>query len=41
MLLYIAFFPVVVSLYFVFIVSLRFPLSLPLFPISRGFVLLF
>ena len=38
MLLYTTPFPIVINPYFIFIVSLRSPLSFPLFPISRGFV---
>ena len=40
MLLYTAPFFIVVNPYFIFIVSLRSPLLLFLFPISRGFILL-
>ena len=39
-LLYITLFPVIINLYFIFTVSLKSPLLFPLFPISRGFVLL-
>ena len=40
MLLYIAPSFIIINPYFIFVVSLRSPLLFPLFPISRGYVLL-